>query len=78
MKMNGEFSVPTDRETVWAALNDPEVLKECLPGCEEIEKVSDTEMTATITAKAPVSTVCPKSANLPSSARCSAGSLHTR
>ena len=51
MKMNGEFRVPTDRETVWRALNDPEVLKECLPGCQEIEKTSDTEMTATLTIK---------------------------
>ena len=51
MKMNGEFRVPTDRETVWRALNDPEVLKECLPGCQEIEKTSDTEMTATLALK---------------------------
>ena len=51
MKMNGEFRVPTDRETVWRALNDPEVLKECLPGCQEIEKTSDTEMTATLIIK---------------------------
>ena len=49
MKMNGEFRVPTDRETVWRALNDPEVLKACLPGCQEIEKTSETEMTATLT-----------------------------
>ncbi|MDE0381676.1 MAG: carbon monoxide dehydrogenase subunit G [Rhodospirillales bacterium] len=51
MKMNGEFRVPTDRETVWQALNDPEVLKACLPGCQEIEKTSDTEMTATLALK---------------------------
>ena len=51
MKMNGEFRVPTDRETVWRALNDPDVLKECLPGCKEIEKTSDTEMTATLALK---------------------------
>jgi len=51
MKMNGEFRVPTDRETVWRALNDPAVLKECLPGCQEIEKTSDTEMTATLAIK---------------------------
>ena len=51
MKMNGEFRVPTDRETVWRALNDPEVLKACLPGCQEIEKTSDTKMTATLTLK---------------------------
>ena len=51
MKMNGEFRVPTDRETVWRALNDPAVLKECLPGCQEIEKTSDTEMSATLVIK---------------------------
>ena len=51
MKMNGEFRVPTDRETVWRALNDPAVLKECLPGCQEIEKTSDTEMSATLAIK---------------------------
>ncbi len=51
MKMNGEFRVPTDRETVWRALNDPEVLKECLPGCQEIEKTSETEMSATLVIK---------------------------
>ena len=51
MKMNGEFRVPTDRETVWRALNDPAVLKECLPGCQEIEKTSDSEMTATLVIK---------------------------
>ncbi len=51
MKMNGEFRVPTDRESVWRALNDPEVLKECLPGCQEIEKTSDTEMSATLAIK---------------------------
>ena len=51
MKMNGEFRVPTDRETVWRALNDPEVLKECLPGCQVIEKTSETEMTATLVIK---------------------------
>ena len=51
MKMNGEIRVPTDRETVWRALNDPEVLKECLPGCQEIEKTSETEMTATLVIK---------------------------
>ena len=51
MKMSGEFRVPTDRETVWRALNDPEVLKDCLPGCREVEKTSDTEMTATLVIK---------------------------
>ena len=51
MKMSGEFRVPTDRETVWRALNDPEVLKQCLPGCQEIEKTSETEMSATLVIK---------------------------
>ena len=51
MKMSGEFRVPTDRETVWRALNDPEVLKQCLPGCQEIEKTSETEMSATLAIK---------------------------
>ena len=51
MKMNGEFRVPTDRETVWQALNDPAVLKDCLPGCQEIEKTSETEMSATLVIK---------------------------
>jgi carbon monoxide dehydrogenase subunit G len=51
MQITGEYSIPADRQTVWQALNDPEVLKACLPGCEEIEKTSETEMTATIVAK---------------------------
>ena len=51
MKMSGEFRVPTDRETVWRALNDPEVLKACLPGCQEIERTSETEMSATLAIK---------------------------
>jgi carbon monoxide dehydrogenase subunit G len=36
---------------VWEALNDPEVLRQCIPGCEEITKLSDTEMEATVTVK---------------------------
>ncbi|MGD9536056.1 MAG: carbon monoxide dehydrogenase subunit G [Alphaproteobacteria bacterium] len=51
MKITGEHHIPADRETVWKALNDPEVLKECLPGCESIEKTSDTEMKAKITTR---------------------------
>ena len=48
MKMAGEFRVARAREAVWAALNDPAVLKRCLPGCQEIERISETEMTATL------------------------------
>lgn len=46
MTMNGEVTLPATRERVWAALNDPEVLKSCIPGCEELTKVSDTELVA--------------------------------
>lgn len=51
MQLTGEFRVPADTQTVWDALNDPEVLKECIPGCEEVIKTSDTELTAKITLK---------------------------
>ena len=51
MEMTGEFRIPAPRETVWQALNDPEILKQCIPGCEEIEKTSDTEFKAKVTAK---------------------------
>jgi carbon monoxide dehydrogenase subunit G len=46
MTMQGEVTLPAERERVWAALNDPEVLKACIPGCQELEKVSDTEFAA--------------------------------
>lgn len=51
MDMNGSHRIPAKREAVWAALNDPDVLKACIPGCESLEKTSDTEMTASVTAK---------------------------
>ena len=51
MKMSGEYTLNADRETVWKALNDPEVLKASIPGCESIEKHSETEMEAVATAK---------------------------
>jgi uncharacterized protein len=47
MEMTGEYRIPASRETVWAALNDPDMLRACIPGCEELEKVSDTEFRAT-------------------------------
>ena len=37
--MKGEVELPADRETVWAKLNDPEVLKVCIPGCQSLESV---------------------------------------
>ena len=51
MKMTGEFSIDAPREAVWQALNDPEVLKLCIPGCDEIVKRSDTEFDAKVTAR---------------------------
>jgi carbon monoxide dehydrogenase subunit G len=48
MDMTGEERIAASREVVWAALNDPEVLKQCIPGCESLERVSDTEMTAKV------------------------------
>ncbi|MGH7102174.1 MAG: SRPBCC family protein, partial [Acetobacteraceae bacterium] len=51
MDMTGEVRLPAPRETVWRALNDPEILKQSIPGCEEIQKLSDTEMTARVSAK---------------------------
>jgi carbon monoxide dehydrogenase subunit G len=50
MDMNGEQRIPTGQQAVWEALNDLEVLKACIPGCDSIEKVSDTEHHVTLTA----------------------------
>ncbi|EWY41870.1 carbon monoxide dehydrogenase subunit G [Skermanella stibiiresistens SB22] len=51
MDMTGEYKISAPRSRVWEALNDPEILRQCIPGCEEIQKQSDTEMTAKVTAK---------------------------
>jgi carbon monoxide dehydrogenase subunit G len=51
MEMKGDQLISADRQTVWEALNNPEVLKACIPGCETLEKVSDTELTATVVTK---------------------------
>ena len=48
MDMSGEYRISAARETVWRALNDPEILKQCIPGCETVDKVSDTEFTARV------------------------------
>lgn len=41
MTMNGEILLAASREVVWTKLNDPEVLKACIPGCEELERIDD-------------------------------------
>ena len=50
MDMNGEQRIPVGQQAVWEALNDLEVLKACIPGCESIEKVTETEHHVTLTA----------------------------
>lgn len=51
MKLEGSQTIAADRATVWAALNDPEVLKACIPGCQSLEKTSDTTFEATVKQK---------------------------
>ncbi|MBL8789594.1 MAG: carbon monoxide dehydrogenase subunit G [Rhizobiales bacterium] len=51
MKMNGEEIIEAPIETVWKALNDPGILKQCIPGCESITLTSPTEMKARVTVK---------------------------
>jgi uncharacterized protein len=51
MTMTGEFVLPADKATVWARLNDPETLKASIPGCESLEKTSDTEFEAVVKVK---------------------------
>jgi carbon monoxide dehydrogenase subunit G len=51
MDMTGEYRIPAARQHVWEALNDPTILSQCIPGCEEIVKLSDVEWTAKVVAK---------------------------
>ena len=50
MEMTGEFRIPVPRQRVWEALNDPEILKQSIPGCQTLEKVSDTEFNGKVVA----------------------------
>ena len=51
MTMTGDYVLPADRQTVWNALNDAEILKACIPGCESFEKVGDNQYAAVALAK---------------------------
>jgi carbon monoxide dehydrogenase subunit G len=51
MKMSGEQKILATRGRVWAALNDPEVLQQCLPGCQSLERESEERMTAALAIK---------------------------
>ncbi|MGI9423383.1 MAG: CoxG family protein [Hyphomicrobiaceae bacterium] len=46
--MSGTRQLPASQADVWAALNDVDVLKRCIPGCQSLEKLSDTELKATV------------------------------
>jgi uncharacterized protein len=48
MQMSDSQRIPASKEKVWAALNDPAILKQCIPGCEMLEMSSPTDMTATV------------------------------
>ena len=50
MEITGEYRIDASREVVWQALNDPEMLRKCIPGCDSLEQVSDTKFNATVTA----------------------------
>jgi carbon monoxide dehydrogenase subunit G len=51
MEMTGERRIPAPRQAVWEALNNPEVLKASIPGCESLEKLADDQMKATASVK---------------------------
>jgi uncharacterized protein len=51
MTMNGEVQLAAPQQTVWEKLNDAATLKACIPGCEELDKTSDTEFQAIATVK---------------------------
>jgi uncharacterized protein len=51
MDMTGEYRIAAPRQKVWEGLNDPAILKAAIPGCETIEKLSDTELAARVAAK---------------------------
>jgi len=51
MDLNGEYRIPAARKDVWEALNDPKILKQCIDGCEELNKDTDTQFSAKVTAK---------------------------
>jgi carbon monoxide dehydrogenase subunit G len=51
MTMTGEVQLPASRQKVWDKLNDPEVLKKCVPGCEQLDRIGDNEFQAVATVK---------------------------
>lgn len=51
MQMNDSQRIPAPKEKVWAALNNPDILKQCIPGCQSLEITAPNEMTATVVLK---------------------------
>lgn len=51
MEMSGRYRIPAPRQKVWEALNDPDILRQCIPGCDSLDQDSETELTAKVTAK---------------------------
>lgn len=51
MEMKGEHLIAADKQHVWDGLNDPEILRACIPGCQSLDKTSDTEFTAIVVMK---------------------------
>ena len=51
MDMTGEYRVAAPQKKVWDALNDPDILKQCISGCEDVQKLSPTEFTAKVQAR---------------------------
>jgi carbon monoxide dehydrogenase subunit G len=65
MDITGEYLVPAPQQRVWEALNDPQVLKASIAGCQALDKVSDTEFNAIVTTKVgPVSATFRGNVNL--------------
>lgn len=46
MELNGSATIDASADAVWRSLNDPEILRQCIPGCEAMDKISDTEWAA--------------------------------
>jgi carbon monoxide dehydrogenase subunit G len=51
MDVDGEERIAAPRAVVWSALNDPEILRQCIPGCQSLEKTSPTELVTTVRIK---------------------------
>lgn len=51
MQMNDSQRIPASKQQVWEALNNPDILKQCIPGCQSLEMSAPNEMTATVVLK---------------------------